>query len=415
MKILIFTQYFWPEDFRINDLALGMQERGHHVTVLTGIPNYPQGKFYSGYGFFRQTRQDYNGVKVFRVPLFPRGIGKGWRLALNYLSFALFASFLAPLYCRDKFDIIFVCQYSPVTVGIPSILFKKLREIPIIFWIQDLWPESLSATGAVKSERVLAMVRRLVRFIYRNCDRILVQSMGFYRYVVKESVKKEKLGYFPNWAEELYKPVPPDKKSPEQIKFPLGFRVMFAGNIGAAQDFGTILLAAEKLRDYPNIQWLVLGDGRMRGWVEEQVQRRGLKSNFHLLGRHPVETMPIYFSLADAMLVTLKREQVFSLTIPSKIQSYLACGRPILAALDGEGARVVEEAGAGFTCPAEDWEALAEIVLKMYQTSISERRSMGLMGRAYYESHFEREMLLECLEAWMEEMTKIGNKNDQLT
>ncbi|SFQ98692.1 glycosyltransferase family 4 protein [Desulfoscipio geothermicus] len=408
MNILVVTQYFWPESFRINDLALSLRKKGHEVTVLTGIPNYPSGSFFPGYGFLKPRYQDYHGIKIIRVPLIPRGKGQGWRLAINYLSFTLSASFLAPFYCRKKYDLIFVCQYSPVTVGIPAIVLKKLKDIPIMFWIQDLWPESLSATGVVRSLWVLRMVGKLVNFIYQNCNLILVQSRGFFPYVKKEGVKSDRIIYFPNWAEEMYKPVALEKNAPEQSGMPAGFRIMFAGNIGAAQDFGTILTAAEKLKSYTDIHWLIAGDGRKRSWVEEQVKSRGLVDNVHLLGRHPVESMPRFFALADVLLVTLKSDPIFSLTIPSKLQSYLACGRPVIAALNGEGARIVGEAGAGFTCPAENPDRLAHTVIRMYQAPEQARQEMGLRGRAYYEVHFKRDMLLDRLEAWMEKIVNEG-------
>lgn len=404
MNILIVTQYFWPESFRINDLALGLKERSHQVTVLTGIPNYPIGQFFPGYGVFRQITQEYNGIKIIRVPLVPRGNNTGWRLALNYLSFALSASFLGPFYCRSDFDLIFVAQYSPVTVAIPAIILRKLKGIRLMFWIQDLWPESLSATGAVRNPLILNMIGKLVRNIYSYCDQVLVQSEGFFSHVEGMGVDPGRVRYFPNWAEEMYKPLKVEKDVSENLDVPTGFRVMFAGNIGAAQDFGTILAAAERLKAYPDIQWVILGDGRMRPWVEQQIQDRELAGTVHLLGRHPLERMPRYFSLADVMFVTLKREPIFALTIPGKVQSYLACGRPIIAALDGEGARVVERAGAGLTCPAEDAEALGDRVLAMYRMSVSEREAMGLRGRAYFEAHFERKMLLDRLEGWMKEL-----------
>ena len=179
MKILIVTQYFWPESFRINDLALGLKERGHMVTVLTGMPNYPSGRLFQGYGLFSQSKDEFQGILIHRVPLIPRGKGERWRLALNYLSFTCFASLLAPLRCRGVFDLIFVYEPSPITVGLPALVLKPLKRAPIIFWVHDLWPESLSATEAVRSEPVLRSVAKLVRFIYRRCDRILVQSEGF--------------------------------------------------------------------------------------------------------------------------------------------------------------------------------------------------------------------------------------------
>lgn len=406
MHILIVSQYFWPENFRINDLAVGLREKGHDITVLTGIPNYPEGRFFPGYGFLKNNREDYHGVKVIRVPLIPRGNSGGLRLALNYVSYAFFASLLSPFVCRGKFDLIFVCQLSPVTVGLPALVLKRLKRAPIMFWIQDLWPESLSATGAIRSKKVLKIVERLVRFIYSGCDRILVQSRAFSHSIERQGVDLSRVAYFPNGAEELYKPVEVEQDAPERKKIPTGFCVMFAGNIGVAQDFETILSAAEQLKKYSDIHWVIVGDGRMRHWVEAQIDERGLTETFHLLGRHPVELMPRFFSLADVMLVTLKKEYIFSLTIPSKVQSYLACAKPIIAVLDGEGARVIEESGAGMTCSAENPQALAEAVLKMYRLTETDLHDMGLRGRRYFEQHFERTVLLERLNNWIKEFQK---------
>lgn len=407
MKILIVSQYFWPENFRINDLAAGLVERGHEVTVLTGLPNYPDGHFFPGYGFFKNLKQDFWGVKVIRVPLIPRGAATGFLLAVNYFSFMVSACILAPFLCRGKFDIIFVCQLSPVTVGIPAVLLKKIKKIPIFFWIQDLWPESLSATGAVRSQGILNAVRRLVQFIYRHCDKILVQSNAFIPMIEDQGVEVERIAYFPNSVEKIYKPVIGQSRSDfeELSSLPSGFRIMFAGNIGAAQDFETILSAAEKLREYKDIHWIILGDGRARPWVENQIMARGLSDFVHILGRHPMETMPLYFSLADVMLVTLKSEPIFALTIPGKIQSYMACGRPIVAALDGEGAKQVNDSGAGLTCPAEDVDGLAAAILEIYKMSREELEAMGRRGIQYCEANFEREMLLTRLEGWLEEFT----------
>lgn len=401
MRILIVTQYFWPESFRINDLALGLKERGHSVTVLTGQPNYPGGDFFPGYGGFQRSREDFHGVDVIRVPLVRRGRGRGVRLALNYLSFAVSASALGLLRCKGAFDLIFVYEPSPVTVGIPALALKKAKGAPLFFWVQDLWPESLTATGAVRSALILGLVEKLVRFIYAGCDKILVQSKAFFDPITKLGVPEGRIAYFPNSAEFLYQPVSVEDDAPELSRLPQGFRVMFAGNIGAAQDFETILGAAERLATHTDIHWVILGDGRLAPWVAEQVKHRGLSGNVHLLGQHPVDAMPRYFALADTMLVTLKRDPIFSVTIPAKVQSYLACAKPIVAGLDGEGARVIAESGAGFAAPAEDPAALAEAVLRAYRLSREERAEMGRRGRAYFAHHFEREMLLDRLEAWM--------------
>jgi len=412
MKILVVTQYFWPEYFRINDLILGLKERGHEVKVLTGVPNYPGGRFFTGYNFSGPLFETFENIPVFRSPLIPRGNGSRIRLVLNYFSFVFFACLLTPFRRLGAIDLIFIYEPSPITVCLPALLLKKLKSAPVMFWMQDLWPESLSATGAIRSEKILKMVDILVRFIYRGCDRILVQSRAFIEPVKRQDGDPNSILYFPNSAEELYQPVMLENDAQERAIMPEGFCVTFAGNIGAAQDFETILNAAERLKDHTEINWVIIGDGRMFTWVQEQVSNRGLKQNVHLLGRYPSEAMPRFFAISNALLVTLKKEPIFSLTIPSKVQSYLACARPIIAALDGEGARVVEDAGAGVTCPAENPQALAKAVLKLYNISEADRKEMGKKGRSYFEKHFEREMLIDRLEGWMKALAshKVAKK-----
>ena len=400
MKILVVTQYFWPENFRINDLAIGFIKKGHEVTVLTGQPNYPGGKFFPGYGFLKNFQQRHEGIKILRLPLLPRGQGGSIRLFLNYISFALSGSILGPIFCRGDFDVIFVHEPSPITVGFPAIVLKMFKKAPIIFWVLDLWPESLSATGAVKSPVILGWVRRIVKFIYDRCDKILVQSRGFVSRIKELNIPPEKILYFPSWAEDLYQPLSRSHHS-EIPELPEGFLVMFAGNIGVAQDFPTLLGAVEKLKSHKNIHWIIIGDGRKFEWVKEEVHNRGLGQNIHLLGRHPLERMPSFFSKADALLVTLKRDPIMSLTIPGKIQSYLASGRPIIAAMDGEGVQIIQEAGAGMTCPAENIEGLAQTVLQMSQKSRAELEVMGKKGHQYYKENFDRFPLFDKLESWM--------------
>ena len=412
MKILVVTQYFWPENFRINDLSAGLVERGHQVTVLTGIPNYPDGRFFPGYGLFKNKREEYKGARIIRVPLIPRGNGNGLRLALNFLSFTFCSCLLSPLLCRDKFDLIFVFEPSPITVCLPAIVLKKFKSTPILFWVQDLWPESLSATGAIQASWILNMVNRLVRFIYRNCDKVLVTSQAYVSSILEHGINSNDIYYYPQSVESLYLPVTLECEAPEHTILPTGFRVMFAGNIGAAQSFETILEAAKKLEKYSDIKWIIIGEGRLRVWAEAVVQKNNLEDTVFLLGRYPLESMPHFFSLADSLLVTLKNEPIFALTIPGKIQSYLACGKPIIAALNGEGSRLVREAQAGLTCPAEDADALADTVLAMYRMSQEQRDKMGRCGRKFYEANFDRDMLISRLEGWMDEVCPHVAKGD---
>lgn len=401
MKILIVSQYFWPENFRINDLAIELQNRGHEVSVLTGQPNYPDGVIFQAYKDKPEKYLNYNGVKVFRVPLLERGTGSK-KLFLNYLSFVLSASFVGPIKLAGrKFDRIFVFEPSPITVGLPAIILKYIKKAPIIFWVLDLWPETLSAIDVVKSKTVLKSVGVLVSFIYRHSDLLLAQSCSFIDSIRKYCDAEEKIRYFPSWAEDIFsendvvlaKEVPPSKVGT--------FSIMFAGNIGNAQDFASIMDAAEILKLHTEIRWLIVGDGRMAEWVKRESHCRGLGNNFIMFGAYPLERMPSFYASADALLVSLKNEKIFSTTIPGKVQSYLASGKPIVAMLNGEGARIIQEAGAGYVCNAGDGQGLAKIILKMASHSDKERSQMGKLGKKFYQSEFDKNILIDRLESWL--------------
>jgi colanic acid biosynthesis glycosyl transferase WcaI len=404
MRILILSQYFWPEEFLINDFAKSLRDRGHYVEVLTGLPNYPSGKLYPGYSFSGPYRDAYNGIQIWRSPIFPRGNASGWRLIINYFSFAFLASIRGFLACWRSFDVILVYEVSPITVGIPARVIKALTGAKLFFWVQDLWPESLSATGVIHSDYILKCFGELTRWIYKGCDLILIQSRAFIESVLKYGVENKKIRYFPNCAEDYFRPVNPRKCTSESALMLPGFRVMFAGNIGKSQDFETLLSAAELTLGKPSIQWIILGDGRHRSWVEHEIYNREL-NNVHLLGRHPKERMPAFFSLADVLLIALKRKPLFALTVPSKVQAYLACGKAILASLDGEGARIIQEAQAGITVPAENPKELADAVLRLNELGQEQLKVMGQNARKYYEKHFSRKHLLDLFERWLDELS----------
>jgi glycosyltransferase involved in cell wall biosynthesis len=415
MKLLVVTQYFHPENFRINDLVEGMVARGHEVTVLTGLPNYPGGRWHDGYGpLFGPWRERLFGASVIRVPMMARGRAAGWRLALNYLSFAFAASTIGALRAHGRYDAIFVFEPSPVTVGIPAAVCRALTGAPILFWVLDLWPESVVAASGLRARWALGPVEALTRWIYRRCDRVLAQSRAFFGPLERQGVTAAQLRYFPSWAESVYRPVDREVAArgngiaPLTPVLPAGFKVLFAGNSGVAQDFPTILAAAERLRERRDIHWLIAGDGRMRGWVQEEIERRRLGRTVRLLGALPMADMPNLFARVDALLVTLRDEPIFALTIPGKIQSYLACARPVIAALAGEGARVVSEAQAGLACPPEDPAALAAAVATLADLPDTDRRAMGDRARACYLAQFDREQAFRQLERWMAELRKPG-------
>lgn len=400
VRILVISQYFWPENFRINDLTQEWAKRGHRVTVLTGIPNYPSGRFFEGYGWFRRNHEEYAGAKIVRVPIIARGKGGTLGLALNYLSFALFASIVAPIKVGRGFDVIFVHEPSPITVGLPAIVMKYFTRAPIVFWVLDLWPESVAASG-LRSKLLLRLLDKLVRFIYRHCNQVLVSSRSFKPRVAAQGVPEHRIRYFPNWAEPVFKSNP--KNSPPPVALPVGFRVMFAGNIGTAQDFPTIVEAAKLLKGHSDIHWIVLGEGRVLPWLKKEIITHGLSSVFHLLGQHPIEVMPAFFSHADVMLVSLKSDPIFSLTVPAKVQAYLACGKPILGMLDGEGSRIIEEASAGICCRPTSPADLAAALLRLKEASPKELEQMGANALRYSRAEFSRNMLIDRLDDWLAE------------
>lgn len=396
MRILIITQYFWPENFRINDIALGLRERGHHVEVLTGKPNYPHGSFYAGYSFFSKEKETWKGIRVHRSKLLPRGKAGGLKLMINYLSFALFCS-LKAFFLKGYFDKILVYEPSPVTVGLPAIAYNIVKKIPIFFWVQDLWPQSVTAAGGVSNKTIIYILEKLTRWIYKKSNKVLIQSEAFRDILLSQNVENSKIIYYPNSVETFFKVTEPDQNILKSL--PLGFKIMFAGNIGESQDFETIIETARIVKKVnPTIKWLILGDGRKKQFVKEKIEQLNLTSQIFLLGSFPVEQMPNYFSCADCLLVSLKKDYIFSLTIPSKIQSYLACGKPILASLDGEGGRVLKEAKAGLVSEAENPKLLAVKALEMASLPQNALSEMGENSRVYFESNFERELLLNKLE-----------------
>ena len=396
MKVLIVTQYFWPESFRINEVVDSLILAGCEVTVLTGQPNYPEGKVYLGYhagGFGRERRE--SGPALYRVPLFPRGKAGAMKLVLNYLSFVLCAAFLGPWLLRGKtFDVVFVYGISPILQALPAIVLKKFKRAALVTWVQDLWPESLVVTGFVKSRSVLAIVAALVRWIYRRNDLLLVQSKAFIG-PVRAMAGNTPVEYHPNPGEQAFSRWLSEVVPPPFALEP-GFNVVFAGNLGAAQALDTILDAAELLREHVSIRLVLVGSGSRSEWLKMEVARRKL-SNVRLTGRCAAECMPAVFEQASALLVTLVRSPAMEKTIPSKLQAYLAAGKPVLACLDGEGARIVEDAGAGVASPAEDSALLAQAILHLQSLPLAEREQMGLAGKRYFLEHFEPDVLARKL------------------
>lgn len=397
MRILIVSQYFWPENFRINAIAESLAKRNFEIEVLTGKPNYPDGIIAPGYRVLGCQQEEWNGVTIHRVPLIPRGKKSHIGLILNYMSFIIFGSLLGFWRLRKKkYDVIFVYGLSPILSAIPALLIGKIKSIKIVTWIQDLWPESLSATGYIKNNFILKLVEKAVRFIYRKSDLLLIQSQAF-EAPVRKLASNTLIEYYPNSVDDFFtSAVIKDKEIPPIDGLSDRFSVMFAGNIGAAQGVKVIVEAAAILKKYNDIHFIVLGDGSCREEMLALSEEKGLE-NIQFPGRFPVSMMPGLMKKASALLVTLTDKPIFTVTVPNKVQAYMAVGKPIIACLNGEGSRLVEEARAGVSTPAEDAQALAETVIYLYKMSENELNKLGCNGRFYYDKNFNHENLIEKL------------------
>lgn len=401
MRVLVVTQYFWPENFLINDLCSELVKRGHEVTVLTGKPNYPSGVVFDEYINNPTQFEHYAGCNVVRVPMVARGKGRATQLILNYFTYAFSATLIGAWKLRKKqFDVIFVFEPSPIMVGLPAIFLKKLKKVPIVFWVQDLWPETLEAIGVVTSQWLLDLVGKLVSFIYNGSDLILGQSKPFLHGIRLYSNDATKIKYFPNWSEgSLNNSV---VSSVEAITKHEGFlKILFAGNVGDAQDFPAILKSVEKIKkNQIKAKFFIVGDGRSFERVKSEIIKKNLQDYIYLLGRYPPDKMLAFYNSVDVLLVTLKESPVFAMTIPSKVQSYMTAGKPILTMLTGEGSRIIEESNCGLIAKSGDYKVLSENIEKMSMMSKAELHNLGLKALAYSEREFDRDKLITQLEGW---------------
>ena len=402
-RVLLVTQYFYPENFKSNDIAFELVKRGYKVTVLTGIPNYPKGKFFKGYGIFRKRVQNVNGARVIRAFLFPRFNGGKIGLTLNYFSWPVFASlyaFVMSLFC--KFDFIIVHQASPVMQGIPAVIVKKIQRIPIYLWVLDLWPESLSAAGNIKNKKIIAFFTKITNFIYKNSDKILISSRSFRYSIQKKGDFKDKLVYFPNWAEDIFFNNN-NNELPEDVTLPKGFIVMFAGNIGEAQDFENIMKCAIILKDNKEIKFVIIGDGRKKVWLDTFIKDNDLSETVFCLGRFLLNTMPIFFKKANVLLLSLKNETIFNLTVPAKLQTYMAAGKPVIAMLNGEGSEIIKECSCGLVVNSGDYKSMANSLLLLKNLPSEELKIMGLAGKMYCKEHFNINKSIDRLCSFMQQ------------
>lgn len=388
MNILVVCQYYYPEPFRITDICEELVKTGHKVTVLTGLPNYPEGVILKDYRKFKKRKEIINGVNVIRCFEIGRGNNK-YKLFLNYLSYTISGS-LKILFCREKFDVILVNQLSPVLMAIPAILYKSKYKKRILLYCLDLWPASLVAGGINSNSIVYKIFYKISCWIYNSVDKILVTSNMFTEYlnsVIK--VNTDKIEYLPQYAEDIFKPEDNIDKDYSKFNF------VFAGNIGDMQSVETIILAANELKFNDNIFFHILGDGSKLNECKELAKKLNLQ-NLKFYGRKKLEDMPYYYGIADAMLVTLKDDNILSYTLPGKVQSYMAFGKPIIGSINGETNKIINENKCGLCCSAEDYKTLSSIIIEFCNTE--DRQKMSANALIYYNNNFKKEIFMKKLE-----------------
>lgn len=392
-KILVICQYYKPEPFRISDICEEMVQRGHEVYVVTGYPNYPEGILYDGYGKGKRVDEIINGVKVHRCFTIPRGTGIVKRL-LNYYSYTISSTkyVLSPNCIASNgkpFDVVFCNQLSPVMMADAAIAYKKKYKVPVIMYCLDLWPESLVAGGITRDSVVYKYFHHVSKKIYKQMDKILITSRMFADYLnMQFGVRRNRIEYLPQYAEGIFELIPPKEENGT-------YDFMFAGNIGEIQSVETILKAAKILEDMP-VRFHIVGGGTDLNRLKRIKKKQNLK-NVIFYGRRSIEEMPEFYAKADAMLVTLKADPVLSLTLPGKVQSYMAVGKPVIGAIDGEAKVIIEEAQCGFCGKSEEAEELAENIKKFIESK--NKIEMGLNARKFYKKNFEERLFMDSLES----------------
>lgn len=389
MRILVVCQYYYPEPFRITDICQTLVQMGHEVTVLTGLPNYPEGHVLDEYRRGQKRNENINGVNVIRC--FEVGRGRGHlRLFLNYLSF-VFSGSLRAIKLENDFDVVYVNQLSPVMMAIPAIIYKRKNNKKLLLYCLDLWPESLAAGGIRNDSIIYKLFLRISKRVYQSADKILVSSATFKEYFSDVlQISSENIDHLPQYAEDLFFEKADEEKTITYHDSRYNF--VFAGNIGEMQSVETIIKAANLLRDYDEMSFHIVGDGAKLEECKELALNLGLE-NIRFYGRRPIEEMPRFYAMASAMLITLKDNKALSYTLPGKLQSYMAAGKPVIGAINGETARVIKESGCGICCAAEDYKGLAKTLL-MFCSGKEEVR-MGSNAQRYYIENYCKSIFMD--------------------
>lgn len=402
--ILVISQYFYPEQFRINDICKEWVKRGHKVTVLTGIPNYPQGKFYDGYGMFKRTEEEWEGINIIRIPIIPRG-SNPIMLSLNYISFVI-SGFFWKIFTGLKPDKVFVYEVSPMTQALVGVWLAKRRKIPCYIYVTDLWPENFEYITGIHSKLIVKPIELMVKYIYKSCRTIFISSRSFVNSIKDKGVKEEKIVYWPQYAEDFYihKTISQIDENTIRIRRNGRFHILFAGNIGEAQGLSVLVDTAKKLKENgkSNVLFCIVGEGRYKSTLMERVEKERLGDMFDFYPRVPAKQIPDIFAQTDAALITLSKSEVFAITLPAKTQSCLACGKPIIVCADGEIQRVINEADCGITSNSGDFVGLADKIEYLISLDENKMADMSKNAISYYNKNFDKKMLLERMDKYMD-------------
>ena len=402
IRLLVVAQYYYPEQFRINDMCAEWVKRGYDVTVVTGIPNYPQGKFFDGYGWFKRRKEVHNGVKIIRLPIVSRGSSK-IQLGLNYVSFVV-SGFFWQMFTKQKADVVFSFEVSPMTQVLPAVWFAKHRKISCIAYIQDLWPENFIEMTGINAGLIIRIIDYMTDYIYKNCQKILVTSNSFKRAVEERGVLADKVVFWPQYAEDFYKPsatvsplVPRDNI----------FTIAYTGNIGMAQGLDVLPKAAVLLKEIgQRIRFLMVGDGRGMSALKKAIGENKVEEFFYFVPQQPPHEIPSILAGADAAFISFADKPLFSMTIPAKLQSYMACGMPIIAVADGEVEGIIKEANCGICCKKEDIAGLSSAIIQLKSADSGIVSQMAISGIDFANRFFNKTEQMEHFTGYLEECLK---------
>ncbi len=393
--ILVISQYFYPESFRINDICQEWIKRGHRVTVLTGIPNYPKGDFYEGYDYTHKRNEVWNDIEIIRLPIKPRRTG-AFHLSLNYLSF-VFEGWKWIKKTNLDADSVFIYEVSPMTQALVGVWFAKKFNLKCVLYVTDLWPENVAIVLKTHNKLFLGLIGKMVDYIYKNSNHILTSSQSFIEKIKKRGVDENKLFYWPQYAEDFYKKA--DRKSELEIPDDGIVNFTFAGNIGTAQGLDVLVRTAEILKDQKiRVRFNIIGNGRYEIELKNHIERADVTEFFNFISRKPAEDIPNYFAWSDAVLITLSKSEVYSMTIPAKTQSCLACGMPVLVSADGEVKNIIKDAECGLCSESGNANDLAENVIKFINFTKEERAQFSKNALKYYQDHFDKNYLMNRVE-----------------